>query len=121
MTMKTTELNEFTGEIETHITRECSRCDEPSERFDIINGQVICPCCILPQDVNGHKAALYSQHVTITPTKCKLVEKQNHLAVHGLFDSLESAQKHLEKNIPDYVAKGYFMDKTLTKDSFEII
>jgi hypothetical protein len=53
--------------------------------------------------------------------KCKLVEKQNHLAVHGLFDSLESAQKHLEKNIPDYVAKGYFMDKTLTKDSFEII
>jgi hypothetical protein len=51
--MKTVELSEFTGEIETHITRECSRCSEPSERFTIVrNGDVVCPCCIVPQDLN---------------------------------------------------------------------
>jgi hypothetical protein len=95
----------------------CCYCDEGFEPFEeplFLQGHRV-------SHGSCHKAALYSQHVTITPTKCKLVEKQNHLAVHGLFDSLESAQKHLEKNIPDYVAKGYFMDKTLTKDSFEII
>lgn len=51
----------------------------------------------------------------------KLVEKQNHLAVHGLFDSLERAERHLRETIPGYVACGYFMDKTLRADSFEII
>ncbi len=54
-------------------------------------------------------------------TQWHLVEKQDHLAVHGIFDSLESAKKHLEQTIPEYVRKGYFMDKTLTKDSFEIV
>ena len=53
--------------------------------------------------------------------KIKLVEKLNHLAVHGLFDSKESAKKHLAERIPEYCAKGYFMDKTLTPESFEII
>lgn len=51
----------------------------------------------------------------------RLVEKNNHLAVHGLFDDYERAKRHLEKVIPEYVARSYFTDKTLTKDSFEII
>lgn len=51
----------------------------------------------------------------------KLVEKDNHLAVHGLFDSVLRAERHLANNIPEYCKRGYFMDKTLTPDSFEII
>jgi hypothetical protein len=50
-----------------------------------------------------------------------LVEKANHLAIHGLFDTLERAENHLTNVVPVYVAKDYFMDKTLTPDSFEII
>lgn len=50
-----------------------------------------------------------------------LIEKQNPLAVHGVFETLERAEKHLADNIPVYVARGYFMDKTLTADSFEIM
>ena len=51
----------------------------------------------------------------------KLVEKDNHLAVHALFDSMERAKRHLELIIPDYCKRGFFMDKTLTPDSFIII
>lgn len=50
-----------------------------------------------------------------------LVEKKNHLAVHALFDYIESAEKHLRENIPVYCKRGYFMDKSLTPDDFEII
>jgi hypothetical protein len=50
-----------------------------------------------------------------------LVEKANHLAVHGIFESLQSAQHHLENKVPLYCSKGYFMDKTLKPESFEII
>ena len=50
-----------------------------------------------------------------------LVEKQNHLKLHGLFGSLERATHHLAHTIPIYVAKSYFTDKTLTQESFEII
>jgi len=53
--------------------------------------------------------------------KIKLVEKKNHLAVHGLFYSREKAEKHLRETIPEHVRKGYFMDKTLTADDFEVI
>jgi hypothetical protein len=53
--------------------------------------------------------------------KYKLVEKQNNLAVHGLFDTMERAQWHLAVNIPIYCANGFFMDKTLTPDSFEVM
>ena len=49
-----------------------------------------------------------------------LVEKKNHLAVHGLFDSFADAQRHLAQVVPTYVAKGYFMDKTLRAEDFEI-
>lgn len=51
----------------------------------------------------------------------KLVEKNNHNALHALFDDRASAERHLRDVIPQYVAKSYFMDKTLTANSFEII
>ncbi len=51
----------------------------------------------------------------------KLVEVKNELAIHGIFDSEEKAKKHLKEIIPLYVQRGYFMDKTLTADSFKII
>lgn len=50
-----------------------------------------------------------------------LVEKNNHHALHGIFHSKESAIRHLKEVIPQYLAKSYFMDKSLTADSFEII
>jgi len=52
--------------------------------------------------------------------KFKIVEKQNHLHVHQLFDSRESAEQFLREVVPVHVAKGYYMDKTLTADSFEV-
>lgn len=53
--------------------------------------------------------------------KYAIVEKANHHALHGLFDSLDRAENHLRNIIPRYVARGYFIDKTLTAESFEII
>lgn len=53
--------------------------------------------------------------------RIKLVEKKNHHHVHALFMSRESAERHLRETIPDYIRKGYFMDKTLTAADFEII
>ncbi len=51
----------------------------------------------------------------------KLVEKKNRHACHGLFISKESAERHLLETIPIYCNRGYFMDKTLTPESFEVI
>lgn len=51
----------------------------------------------------------------------KIVEKGNKLAVHGLFSSIQRAENHLNNKIPVYIQRGYFTDKTLTKDSFKII
>jgi hypothetical protein len=51
----------------------------------------------------------------------KLVEINNELAIHGIFDSEEGAKKHLKETIPLYVQRGYFMNKTLTADIFKII
>jgi len=51
----------------------------------------------------------------------KIVEKKNPLAVHGLFDTLETARRHLAEAIPVYVEKGYFTDKTLKPNDFEIV
>jgi len=51
----------------------------------------------------------------------KLVEINNELAIHGIFDLEEGAKKHLKEIIPFYVKRGYFMNKTLTADSFKII
>ena len=50
----------------------------------------------------------------------KIVEKKNPLAVHALCDTRERAQRWLDINAPEYCAKGYFMDKTLTPADFEI-
>ena len=54
-------------------------------------------------------------------TGYKIVEKNNPLAVHGLFDRLDRAERHLKEKIPLHCARGYFMDKTLTPESFEIV
>jgi hypothetical protein len=53
--------------------------------------------------------------------KFYLTEKRNHNVIHAIFDSQESAQRHLNKVIPEYCKRGYFMDKTLTPDDFEIV
>ena len=50
-----------------------------------------------------------------------IVEKKNKLAVHAHCHSKESAQYWLNVNAPEYCRKGYFMDKTLTPASFEIV
>ena len=50
----------------------------------------------------------------------KIVEKQKPLAVHAHCATLESAQRWISEKAPDYCARGLFMDKTLTPDSFEI-
>lgn len=50
-----------------------------------------------------------------------VVEKRNHKAIHGIFDSLGRAEHHLQVTIPDYVTRGYFSDKTLTANDFEVI
>ncbi len=53
--------------------------------------------------------------------KYALVEKKNHNALHALFDTKESAERHLRDAIPDYVARKLFMDKTLTASDFEVV
>ena len=53
--------------------------------------------------------------------KYAMIEKHNHLAIHGIFDSMERAERHLRETIPEYVRKSYFMDKSLKADSFEIV
>ncbi len=50
-----------------------------------------------------------------------IVEKQNHLAVHGHFYTKSGAERFLEVEIPDYVRRGIFEDKTLSADSFEVV
>jgi len=50
----------------------------------------------------------------------KIIEKKNPLAVHGYFHSLKGAERWLTVNAPEYCSKGYFIDKTLTPDSFTI-
>jgi hypothetical protein len=52
--------------------------------------------------------------------KYYIVEKDNPIVIHGIFDTLENAQRHLKMNIPFYCRRGFFMDKTLTPESFTI-
>lgn len=49
-----------------------------------------------------------------------VVEKKNPLSVHAHCDTRESAQRWIDVKAPEYCARGYFMDKTLTPDSFAI-
>lgn len=51
----------------------------------------------------------------------RLIEKKHPLHLHGIFDDLASAERHLKETIPEYVRKGYFMDKTLRPDDFIIV
>jgi hypothetical protein len=51
----------------------------------------------------------------------KIVEKLNHLAVHAHCSTRESAERWLAVNAVEYCAKGYFMNKALTPQDFEII
>lgn len=50
----------------------------------------------------------------------KIIEKANPLHVHAHCSSLESAQRWIAVNAVEYCVKGYFMDKTLTPESFTI-
>ena len=49
-----------------------------------------------------------------------IVERGNPLAVHGIFDSKESAELHLKNVIPEHVKRGFFMDKTLKAQDFVV-
>lgn len=51
----------------------------------------------------------------------KVVEKKNNSAVHAICDSEKEALNWMQYNAPEYVRRGYFIDKTLTADSFTII
>ena len=50
-----------------------------------------------------------------------MVEKANPLACHGIFESRETGERHLRDTVPDYCRRGFYMDKTLTPESFEIV
>lgn len=50
----------------------------------------------------------------------KVVEKKNPCAVHVICPSREWAECWIKEKAPIYCAKGYFMDKTLTPNSFII-
>jgi hypothetical protein len=51
----------------------------------------------------------------------RIVEKANHLHLHALCSTRESAQRWIDVNAVEYCRRGYFMDKTLTPESFEIL
>lgn len=51
----------------------------------------------------------------------KVVEKANHLAVHCIAYTKERAERWIAVNAVEYCKKGYFSDKTLTPESFEVI
>lgn len=53
--------------------------------------------------------------------KFAIVERNNPLALHGLFYTRERAQYHLDHNVPVYCQRGFYMDKTLTPIDFVIV
>lgn len=50
-----------------------------------------------------------------------IVEKKNHLHIHGIFHSKERAERFIKDTIPTYCTRGYYVDKTLKPESFEAI
>jgi hypothetical protein len=50
----------------------------------------------------------------------KVIEKNNPLAVHCIAYTRERAERWIFVNAVEYCLRGYFMDKTLTPDSFTI-
>lgn len=51
----------------------------------------------------------------------KVIEKDHPLHVHAICSSLASAQQWIAELAPQYCAKGYFMNKSLTPESFVVI
>ena len=49
-----------------------------------------------------------------------VVEKANPLHVHAICSSREDAERWISELAPIYCARGFFVDKTLTPDSFTI-
>lgn len=74
-------------------------------------------------DPNDDRPGMYVTVSThdLSNMKYKIVERKNHNALHGIFESLGSAERHLTFTIPEYCAKGCFMDKTLKPEDFEIV
>lgn len=52
--------------------------------------------------------------------KHSVIEKANPLAVHAICCTKERALRWIAVKAPEYCSKGFFMDKTLTPDSFTI-
>jgi len=50
-----------------------------------------------------------------------LVEKKNHAVVHGLFYLREAGELYLKHKVPQYCKRGYYKDKALKPEDFEII
>ena len=50
-----------------------------------------------------------------------VVEKKHENYIHGVFCSKDAADRFLQHKIPTYVSRGYYMDKTLTADSFKVM
>lgn len=49
-----------------------------------------------------------------------VIEKSNPLALHLIADKREQAEHWINTKAPEYCARGFFDDKTLTPDSFTI-
>lgn len=49
-----------------------------------------------------------------------IYEANNPLALHAICSSLASARYWIDVLAPSYCKRGFFMDKTLTPDSFVI-
>ena len=52
--------------------------------------------------------------------KYKIVEVENELAVHVIFDTLPRAERYMREVLPVYVEQGLFMNKSLTVKDFKI-
>lgn len=50
-----------------------------------------------------------------------VVEKKNPFHLHAICSTRASAERWIKEPAPEYCAKGFFMDKSLTPESFEII
>jgi len=49
-----------------------------------------------------------------------VIEKNNPLHLHAICSTRESAERWIKVNAPEYIRLGFFMDKSLTADSFTI-
>lgn len=50
----------------------------------------------------------------------KVVEVENELAVHAIFDTLPRAERYMREVLPVYVERGLFTNKSLTVKDFKI-